>query len=134
MRIYISGIFVDNQQKALDFYTEILGFQKKHDIPMGEGEDAPRWLTLVSPSAPDGPELSLEPAGHRAVAPFRDALVSDGIPFTSFAVDDVRAEVERLRGLGVRITQEPTEAGTVVIATIDDTCGNLIQLLSGEGY
>jgi catechol 2,3-dioxygenase-like lactoylglutathione lyase family enzyme len=124
MRIYLSSVFVDDQDHALRFYTEVLGFEKKTEIPLGEA----RWLTVVSPGAPDGPELVLEPAGHPAVAPFREALNADGIPFTSFAVDDVPAEVERLRAHGVRFTQEPVEMGGVVTAVFDDTCGNLIQI------
>lgn len=125
MRIHLATTFVDNQAKALSFYTDVLGFEKKHDIPLGE-ED--RWLTVVSPEDPEGAELLLEPAGHPAVQPYRDALVADGIPVTAFAVDDVRAEFERLSGLGVRFTQEPLDMGTVITAVLDDTCGNLVQL------
>ncbi|MFK0120417.1 VOC family protein [Streptomyces sp. NPDC090994] len=125
MKIQLTSIFVDDQAKALDFYTRVLGFVKKHDVPLG-GED--RWLTVVSPDAPDGIELLLEPSGHPAVRPYRDALVEDGIPLAQFAVDDVTAEYERLRGLGVRFTQEPLEAGPVTTAVFDDTCGNLIQI------
>jgi len=125
MRIHLATTFVDNQAKALSFYTDVLGFVKKHDIPLGE-ED--RWLTVVSPEDPEGAELLLEPAGHPAVQPYRDALVADGIPVTAFAVDDVRAEFERLSGLGVRFTQEPLDMGTVITAVLDDTCGNLVQL------
>jgi catechol 2,3-dioxygenase-like lactoylglutathione lyase family enzyme len=124
MIINLASLFVDDQRKALQFYTEVLGFVKKHDIPMGEFS----WLTVVSPERPDGTELVLEPANHPAVAPFRAALMEDGIPFTSFAVDDVHKEYERLRGLGVVFTQEPTEMGPVTVATFDDTCGNLIQI------
>jgi catechol 2,3-dioxygenase-like lactoylglutathione lyase family enzyme len=125
MRIHLATTFVDNQAKALSFYTDVLGFVKKHDVPLGE-ED--RWLTVVSPEEPEGAELLLEPAGHPAVQPYRDALVADGIPVTAFAVDDVRAEFERLSGLGVRFTQEPLDMGTVITAVLDDTCGNLVQL------
>ncbi|KOX25098.1 MULTISPECIES: VOC family protein [unclassified Streptomyces] len=125
MKIHLTSIFVDDQAKALDFYTEILGFVKKHDVPLG-GEA--RWLTVVSPGTPDGTELLLEPAGHPAVKPYRDALAEDGIPLAQFAVDDVKAEYERLSGLGVRFTQEPLEAGPVTTAVFDDTCGNLIQI------
>ncbi|CAL9360636.1 hypothetical protein SUDANB145_00659 [Streptomyces sp. enrichment culture] len=125
MKIHLTSVFVDDQAKALDFYTRVLGFVKKHDVPLG-GED--RWLTVVSPDAPDGIELLLEPSGHPAVKPYRDALVEDGIPLAQFAVDDVTAEYERLRGLGVRFTQEPLEAGPVTTAVFDDTCGNLIQI------
>lgn len=126
MRINLASVLVDDQEKALRFSTEILGFETKHDVPLGEH----RWLTVVSPEAPDGTELLLEPDGHPAVAPFKQALVDDGIPFTSFAVDDVEAEYQRLRGQGVRFTQEPLEMPTVTTAVLDDTCGNLIQIAS----
>lgn len=126
MRIVVTSVYVDDQDVALDFYTRVLGFVKKRDIPMGES----RWLTVVSPEAPEGVELLLEPAGHPAVGPFKDALAEDGVPFTTFQVDDCRAECERLRDLGVRFTQEPTEMGGVTMAVLDDTCGNLIQIHS----
>lgn len=125
MKIYVTSVFVDDQEKALRFYTEALGFVKKNDIPLGEA----RWLTLVSPEAPDGTELLLEPSGHPAVVPYKTALVKDGIPAASFAVDDVRAEFERLRDLGVTFTQEPLKMGTTTTAVLDDTCGNLIQIV-----
>jgi catechol 2,3-dioxygenase-like lactoylglutathione lyase family enzyme len=125
VRIYVTSVLVDDQKKALDFYTNTLGFEKKRDIPLGDAS----WLTVVSPDQPDGTELLLEPSGHRAVKPFKDALVEDGIPFTSFAVDDVQAEFDRLRSKGVRFTQEPTEMGGVTTAVFDDTCGNLIQIV-----
>jgi catechol 2,3-dioxygenase-like lactoylglutathione lyase family enzyme len=124
MRIYITSVLVDDQEKALRFYTDVLGFVKKTDIPLGQA----RWLTVVSPDAPEGPELLLEPDAHPAARPFKAALVDDGIPVTSFAVDDVQAEYRRLRGLGVRFTQEPLEMGGVTTAVLDDTCGNLIQI------
>jgi catechol 2,3-dioxygenase-like lactoylglutathione lyase family enzyme len=124
MRIHLASVLVDDQAKALAFYTDVLGFTKKNDVPLGEH----RWLTVVSPQAPDGPELLLEPSEHPAAKPFKDALVADGIPWTSFAVDDVRAEFERLRERGVRFTQEPVEMGPVTTAVLDDTCGNLIQI------
>jgi catechol 2,3-dioxygenase-like lactoylglutathione lyase family enzyme len=126
MRIVITSVYVDDQAKALAFYTDILGFVKKTDIPMGES----RWLTVVSTGEEDGTELLLEPDGHPAAGPFKQALVEDGIPFTSFGVEDVHAEHERLRGLGVRFTQEPTVLGNVTVAVFDDTCGNLIQIAS----
>ena len=126
MRINLASVFVDDQDKALRFYTEVLGFQKKTEIPLGEH----RWLTVVSPDAPEGPELVLEPDTHPAVGPFKEALARDGIPFTSFAVTDVQAEYERLLALGVRFTQEPAHMGPVKTAVLDDTCGNLIQLAS----
>jgi catechol 2,3-dioxygenase-like lactoylglutathione lyase family enzyme len=124
MRINLTSVLVHNQDEALRFYTEVLGFVKKTEIPLGEA----RWLTVVSPDDPDGCELVLEPDGHPAVKPFKEALVDDGIPYTSFAVEDVRAEFDRLRSLGVRFTQEPLEMGTVTTAVFDDTCGNLIQI------
>jgi catechol 2,3-dioxygenase-like lactoylglutathione lyase family enzyme len=126
MRINVTSVLVDDQDKALDFYTRVLGFVKKTEIPVG----AARWLTVVSPEQPDGTELVLEPDGHPAAKPFKEALVGDGIPFTSFAVDDVKAEYERLRAAGVQFTQEPTEMGPVTTAVFDDTCGNLIQIAS----
>jgi catechol 2,3-dioxygenase-like lactoylglutathione lyase family enzyme len=126
IRINTTSVLVDDQDKALAFYTGILGFEKKKEIPLGEF----RWLTVVSPAQPDGPELLLEPDSHPAAAPFKEALVADGIPFTSFAVDDARAEFERLTALGVRFTQEPLTMGEVTTVVLDDTCGNLIQLAS----
>ena len=126
MRISLTSVLVDDQSKALQFYTDVLGFVKKTDIPLGEH----RWLTVVSPDQPEGPELLLEPDGHPAAKPFKQALVEDGIPFTSFAVDDVHKEFERLQGLGVRFTQEPVQAGPVTTAVFDDTCGNLVQIAS----
>ena len=129
MRINLTSVFVDDQQKALRFYTAVLGFREKHNVPIGEH----RWITVVSPEDPDGTELLLEPDDHPAVGPFVKALVADGIPATSFAVDDVQAEFERLRGLGVRFTQEPVEMGPVTTAVLDDTCGNLIQLAHQTG-
>ncbi|MYS94492.1 MULTISPECIES: VOC family protein [Streptomyces] len=128
MRIHITSVFVDDQDKAMRFYTDVLGFVKKHDVPVG----ADRWLTVVSPEDPDGTELLLEPSGHPAVQPYKTALVEDGIPAASFAVDDVRAEFERLRGLGVRFIQEPLEMGSITTAVLDDTCGNLIQLVHAK--
>ena len=124
MRINVCSVLVDDQDKALQFYTETLGFVKKTEIPLGES----RWLTVVSPDDPDGVELLLEPDNHPAAKSFKAALVEDGIPFTSFAVDDVRREFDRLSGLGVRFTQEPTDMGPVTTAVLDDTCGNLIQI------
>jgi len=124
MRINLASVLVDDQQKALRFYTEVLGFVKKTDVPLGEHS----WLTVVSPDDPDGVELVLEPDEHPAVKPFKAALVADGIPFTSFAVDDVQKEYDRLTGLGVRFTQQPTAMGPVTTAVLDDTCGNLIQI------
>ncbi len=129
MRINMASVLVDDQEKALRFYTDVLGFVKKTEFPVGDH----RWLTVVSPEDPDGVELALEPDEHPAAKPFKAALVADGIPFTSFAVDDVRAEYERLRGLGVHFTQEPTDMGPVTTAVLDDTCGNLVQLAQRTG-
>ena len=125
MRITITSAFVDDQHAALAFYTDVLGFHAKHNTPMGEYS----WITVVSPNAPDGPELLLEPAAHPAVKPYRDALVADGIPLAQFAVDDVEAEHERLTGLGVRFTQPPTDIDDAIVAVFDDTCGNLIMII-----
>jgi catechol 2,3-dioxygenase-like lactoylglutathione lyase family enzyme len=124
MKITVTSVLVDDQAKALEFYTQVLGFVKKRDIPVGDA----RWLTVVSPEDPNGVELLLEPDGHPAARPFKQALVADGIPFTSFTVQDVHAEHARLRAGGVRFTQEPAEMGPVTTAVFDDTCGNLIQI------
>ena len=125
MRIYITSVFVDDQIKALDFYTNVLGFSTKHDIPLGDD----RWTTVVSKDSPEGPELLLEPSDHPAVKPYKDALVTDGIPAASFQVDDVAAEVGRLTELGVEFVQQATSMGEVTTAVLDDNCGNLIQLI-----
>ena len=119
-----SGFAVSDVETARRFYTDVLGFLPKTDVPAGEF----RWLTVVSPATPDGVEVLLEPSEHPAVGPFRDALVADGIPWTSFGVDDLAAEYERLTGLGVVFPQPPMDVGPVIIATFDDTVGNLIQL------
>jgi len=126
VKIQLTSVLVDDQAKALAFYTDVLGFVLKHDVPLGEH----RWLTVISPEQPDGPELLLEPDEHPAAGPFKAALVEDGIPYTSFAVGDVRAEYERLTAAGVRFTQEPADMGPVTTAVFDDTCGNLIQIAS----
>src|SRR3954447_7687430 len=118
------SVMVDDQAKALRFYTEVLGFVKKREIPVGEYS----WLTVVSPDDPDGVELLLEPDQHPAARPFKRALVEDGIPFTSFGVADVQAEYDRLRSAGVHFTQPPVALGPVTTAVLDDTCGNLIQI------
>jgi len=129
MRINLTSVLVDDQAKALAFYTDVLGFRLKHDVPLGEH----RWISVVSPESPDGPELVLEPDEHPAARPFKAALVADGIPFTSFAVPDVNAEHERLTRAGVRFTQEPAQMGPgVTTAVLDDTCGNLIQIAAVE--
>lgn len=129
VRINLMSVFVDDQDRAHRFYTETLGFETKHDIPVGDQ----RWLTVISPEDPDGTELLLEPKGHPAVRPFTSALVADGIPAAAFAVDDVPAEYRRLADLGVRFVQEPTELGPVTTAVFDDTCGNLIQIIHHSG-
>lgn len=129
MRINLTSVPVDDQDKALRFYTEVLGFRPKHDIPMGEH----RWITVVSPEDPDGTELVLEPDEHPAAKPYKAALAADGIPVTSFAVADVPGEYERLLELGVHFTQEPTAMGPVTTAVLDDTCGNLIQIAQHNG-
>lgn len=129
MKISYVSVLVDDQDRALQFYTGTLGFRLKHDVPMGGG---PRWITVVGPDDPDGVELVLEPDGHPAAKPFKHALFGDGIPATAFVVDDVRAEHERLVGLGVRFTQQPAEMGPVTTAVFDDTCGNLIQIQSAS--
>jgi catechol 2,3-dioxygenase-like lactoylglutathione lyase family enzyme len=126
VKINLTSVLVDDQKKALRFYTEVLGFAKKHEVPIGEHA----WLTVVSPEDPEGTELVLEPDEHPAAGPFKRALVEDGIPFTSFAVDDVAAEYARLVALGVTFTQPPTDMGPVTTAVFDDTCGNLIQIAS----
>jgi catechol 2,3-dioxygenase-like lactoylglutathione lyase family enzyme len=124
MKIVLTSVFVDDQEKALRFYRDVLGFQPKMDVPMGEH----RWLTVVSPDEPEGVQLLLEPDSHPAVKPFKDALVADGIPCTSFAVEDVHEEHARLLGLGVVFTQPPVAMGPVTTAVFDDTCGNLVQI------
>jgi catechol 2,3-dioxygenase-like lactoylglutathione lyase family enzyme len=129
MKIKVTSVLVDDQKKALAFYTDVLGFQEKTNVPMGEHS----WLTVVSPDDPDGVELVLEPDAHPAAKPFNDAVVADGIPYTSFAVTDVEAEYERLSAQGVAFTQEPLTMGPVTTAVFDDTCGNLIQIAAQVG-
>ncbi len=133
MRIYVTSVPVDNQNKALQFYTEVLGFVKKTDIDLGEA----KWLTVVSPQEPNGTEFLLEPDWNPAIQinnkpatmEYKKILYNAGIPWTSFEVPDIEKEHERLKRLGVRFTQEPTKMGPVTIATLDDTCGNLIQIV-----
>jgi catechol 2,3-dioxygenase-like lactoylglutathione lyase family enzyme len=124
VRIKLTSVMVDDQEKALRFYTEVLGFKKKRDIPMG----GPRFLTVVSPEAPDEVELLLEPMGHPAAPVFQKALFDAGIPLTAFQVDDIRSEFERMKKLGVAFRGEPHQAGPVTMAVFEDTCGNLIQM------
>ena len=125
MRIYVTSIFVDDQDKAEKFYTDVLGFKVKNNVPLGET----RWLTVVSREDPEGTELLLEPSDHPAVRPYKEALVSDGIPAHSFQVQDLDAERKRLGDLEVEFTVEPMDAGPVRMAVFDDTCGNLVQLI-----
>jgi catechol 2,3-dioxygenase-like lactoylglutathione lyase family enzyme len=126
MRIHITSVSIDDYDKALKFYTEVMGFVKKHDVELGPGA---RWITVVSPEAPNGTELLLEPnATYPAMKALKEALVKDGIPFTSFQVDDVHAEYARLKEQGVEFTMEPTNLGMVTVAILNDTCGNLIQI------
>lgn len=125
MKMYIKSVVVEDQEKALTFYTKTLGFVVKHDIPLGEH----RWLTVVSADEPDGVELGLEPNQHPAARAFQAALMADGIPWTAFSVDDIEFEVKRLQAAGVTFTQLPVKAGNVTMAVFDDTCGNLIQLI-----
>lgn len=124
IRLHLTGVFVDDQDKALQFYTEVLGFELRNDMPLG-GEH--RWITVGAPG--QDVELLLEPASHPAVAPYREALRADGIPLASFAVDDIAAEHERLLAAGVTFTQPPSEMGPVTTAILDDGFGNLVQLL-----
>ena len=125
LEIRVASVFVDDQDKALKFYTEILGFEVKDNVPVGEY----KWLTVVAPDNPDGTQLLLEPNANPAAETFQKAIYDQGIPATAFFVDDIGAAFERLKNLGVKFTTEPTEAGTVTIAIFDDTCGNLIQIV-----
>lgn len=126
MKIKLTSVSIDNLDKALKFYTEILGFTKKQDVPMGPDI---RWVTVVSPDEPDGTELLLEPnATYPAMKTLKESLVKDGVPFTAFQVEDIQKEYERLQKLGVRFTMPPTVMGPATLAVFDDTCGNLIQI------
>jgi predicted enzyme related to lactoylglutathione lyase len=126
MKIKLSSVPIDDYDKALKFYTEVLGFLKKRDIPLGEGA---RWITVVSPEEPEGTELLLEPnAGYPAMQALREALTADGIPYTAFQVSDVQQEYERMKNIGVEFTMEPTNMGMTTAAVFNDTCGNLIQI------
>ena len=124
MKIQLTSIFVDDQDKALKFYVEVLGFVKKEDVPVGEF----KWLTVVSPDGPDDIELLLEPNDNPAAKTYQKAIFEQGIPHTAFAVDDIHKEYERLKEQGVVFTMEPTESGPAILAIFNDTCGNLIQL------
>lgn len=129
IRITTASVFVDDQDKALAFYTEKLGFLKKTELPAGEF----KWLTVVSPATPDGVELLLEPNDNPASKTFQKAVFEQGIAATSFGVDDIQAEYERMTKLGVVFTQPPSDVGPVIIATLNDTCGNLIQIAQFKG-
>lgn len=131
MKIKLTSVSIDDYDKALKFYTEVMGFVKKHDISLGDGA---RWITVVSPEEPNGTELLLEPnASYPAMKALKDSLVKDGIPFTAFLVSDVQQEYERMRELGVEFTMEPTNMGMTTAAVLDDTCGNLIQIYQLNG-
>jgi catechol 2,3-dioxygenase-like lactoylglutathione lyase family enzyme len=125
MKIKLTSVFVEDQDKALRFYTEVLGFVKKHDVPVGDF----KWLTVVSPEGPDDLELLLEPNANPAAATYQKAIFEQGIPATAFVVDDIQSEFHRLQSAGVEFRTEPTPAGPVTIAVFDDTCGNLIQIM-----
>ena len=124
MKIKLSSVYVEDQDKALKFYTEVLGFVKNKEIPLGEF----KWLTVVSPEEPDGTELVLEPNSNPATKTFQSAIFKQGIPLTAFAVEDIQKEYERMKKLSVMFSMKPTKTGPVTIAVLDDTCGNLIQL------
>ena len=128
MKIRLTNVFVDDQQKALRFYTEVLGFAKKLDFPVGQA----RWLTVVSPEEPEGAQLLLEPNDNPAAKTFQEAVFKQGIPLASFAVEDVQGECKRLKGLGVAFSMEPTETGSTTVAVFDDTCGNFIQIFQAS--
>jgi predicted enzyme related to lactoylglutathione lyase len=126
MRIKLTSVSIDDYDKALKFYTEVMGLEKKRDIPLGDGA---RWITVVSPEEPDGTELLLEPnSEYPAMKALKEALVSDGIPFTAFEVRDVQVQYERMKNLGVEFTMEPTNMGMSTVTVLNDTCGNLIQI------
>jgi catechol 2,3-dioxygenase-like lactoylglutathione lyase family enzyme len=131
MKIKLASVPIDDYDKALKFYTEVMGFEKKRDIPLGDGA---RWITVVSPEEPEGTELLLEPnAEYPAMKTLKESLVRDGIPFTAFEVKDVQEEYERMKKLGVEFTMEPTSMGMTTAAVLDDTCGNLIQIYQVTG-
>lgn len=125
MKIMVTSLFVEDQDKALEFYSEKLGFVKKEDVPVGEF----RWITLVSPDEQDGTELLLEPNNHPAAKEYQKNIFADGIPATMFGVADINKEYKRLLEQGVKVTMEPTKMGELTIAVFDDTCGNLIQIV-----
>lgn len=124
MKIKLNSVLIDDQEKALSFYTEVLGFVKKVDLPIGEF----RWLTVVSPEEPDGTQLVLEPNAHPAAATYQRALHDAGIPLTSFEVDDIETEYDRLKALDVAFSTQPTDVGNATVAVFEDTCGNFLQI------
>ena len=131
MKIKLASVPIDDYDKALKFYTEVMGFQLKRDMPLGDGA---RWITVVSPEEPDGVELLLEPnSGYPAMKALKESLVKDGIPYTAFQVNDIQSEYERMKSLGVQFTMEPTNMGMTTAAVLDDTCGNLIQIYQMTG-
>ena len=131
MKIKLTSVSIDDYDKALKFYTEVMGFQLKRDMPLGDGA---RWITVVSPEEPDGVELLLEPnASYPAMKALKESLVKDGLPYTAFQVNDIQAEYERMKSLGVQFTMEPTNMGVTTAAVLDDTCGNLIQIYQMSG-
>jgi catechol 2,3-dioxygenase-like lactoylglutathione lyase family enzyme len=131
MKIKLTSVSIDDYDKALKFYTEVMGFQLKRDIPLGDGA---RWITVVSPQEPNGTELLLEPnASYPAMKALKESLVKDGMPFTAFEVNDIQKEYERMKKLGVEFTMEPTNMGMTTAAVFDDTCGNLIQIYQVTG-
>ena len=131
MKITLTSVPIDDYNKALKFYTQVLGFVKKRDIPLGNGA---RWITVASPEEPNGTELLLEPnADYPAMKALKESLVKDGIPFTAFQVDDIQKEYARLKKLGVEFTMEPTNMGMTTVAIFDDTCGNFIQIYQVTG-
>ena len=131
MKIKLTSVSIDDYDKALKFYTDVMGFVTKRDIPLGDGA---RWITVVSPEEPDGTELLLEPnAGYPAMKALKESLVKDGMPFTAFEVGDIQKEYERMKKLGVEFTMEPTNMGPTTAAVFSDTCGNLIQIYQVTG-
>jgi predicted enzyme related to lactoylglutathione lyase len=131
MKIKLTSVPIDDYDKAVKFYTEVMGFQLKRDMPLGDGA---RWITVVSPEEPDGTELLLEPnSGYPAMKALKEALIKDGMPYTAFQVNDIQAEYERMKNLGVEFTMEPTNMGMTTAAVLNDTCGNLIQIYQMTG-
>lgn len=131
MKIKLTSVSIDEYDKALKFYTQMMGFVQKRDIPLGDGA---RWITVVSPEEPNGTELLLEPnANYPAMKTLKESLIKDGIPFTAFEVSDVQGEYERMKELGVEFVMEPTNMGSTTVAILNDTCGNLIQIYQVTG-